>query len=62
MCNVCSSMILEGLEYCIVSRKGFAEVTLKASRLSYIWLLLCDAFSCPLYPMCLRYHTHLQDI
>ena len=28
MCNVHISMILEGLEYCILSRKGFAEVTL----------------------------------
>ena len=33
MCNVHISMILEGLEYCILSRKGFAKVTLNVGRL-----------------------------
>ena len=51
MCNVHISMILEGLEYCILSRKGFAKVTQKAGRLSSICLLICNAFWCPIYPM-----------
>ena len=50
MCNVHISMILEGLEYCILSRKAFAKVTQKAGRLSSICLLICNAFWYPIYP------------
>ena len=50
MCNVHISMILEGLEYCILSRKVFAKVTPKAERVSSICLLLCDVFDVPPIP------------
>ena len=47
MFNVQTSMIVEGLEYCILSRKGFAKVTPKAGIVFSICLLLCDMFWCP---------------
>ena len=34
MCNVHMSMILEGLEYCILCTKAFGKVTPKAGKLS----------------------------
>ena len=34
MCHVHISIILEGLEYCILGRKAFAKVTQKPGRLS----------------------------
>ena len=56
MWKVQNSTILEGLEYPILSRKGFVKVTPKAGRVLSIFLLPLDLIWCPPYARVLRYH------
>ena len=48
--------ILDGLEYPILSRKGFVKVTPIAGRVSSTFLLPTELILCPPYARGLRYH------
>ena len=56
MWKVQNSTILEGLEYLILSRKGFVKVTPKAGRVSSTFLLPPELIWCSPYARGLRYH------
>ena len=56
MWKVQNSTILEGLEYPILSKKGFVKVTQKAGRVSSTFLLPPELIWCPPSARGLRYH------
>ena len=56
MWKVQNSTILEGLEYLILSRKGFVQVTPKAGRVSTTFLLPSELIWYPPYARGMRYH------
>ena len=56
MQKVQNSTILEGLEYPILSRRGFVKVTPKAGRVSSTFLLPPELIWCPPYARGLKYH------
>ena len=56
MWKVQNSTILGGLEYPILSRKGFVKVTPKAGRVSSTFLLPLELVWCPSYARDLTYH------
>ena len=60
MWKVQISTILEGFNCPILGKKGFAEVTQKAGRVSSIFLLSSDVFSCSPYSRGLRYHHNFR--
>ena len=60
MWKVHISTILEGFNCPILGKKGFAEVTQKAGRVSSIFLLPSDVFWCSPYTRSLRYHHNIR--